>query len=68
MRIAPIERFEDAGLHPAMAMNIELAQYKIPTPIQKYCIPAITKGYDVIGIAQTGKASPIIEDQLPFIG
>ncbi|ROW10604.1 hypothetical protein VMCG_01907 [Cytospora schulzeri] len=54
VRIAPIKSFEDAGLHPAMAKNVELAQYKVPTPIQKYCIPAITAGHDVIGIAQTG--------------
>ncbi|ROW16435.1 hypothetical protein VPNG_02845 [Cytospora leucostoma] len=54
VRIAPIMRFEDAGLHPAMAKNVELSQYKLPTPIQKYCIPAITAGHDVIGIAQTG--------------
>lgn len=55
VRIVPIKSFEDAGLHPAMAKNVELAQYKVPTPIQKFCIPAITAGHDVIGIAQTGK-------------
>jgi len=38
-----------------MLKNVELAGYKLPTPIQRYCIPAIHKGYDVIGIAQTGE-------------
>lgn len=54
VRIVPIQRFEDAGLHPAMAKNIELCGYKIPTAIQKYCLPAVKQGHDVIGIAQTG--------------
>ncbi|KAL1872340.1 hypothetical protein Daus18300_004310 [Diaporthe australafricana] len=54
IQIIPIMRFGEAGLHPAMEKNIELAQYRIPTPIQKYCLPAINQGHDVIGIAQTG--------------
>lgn len=59
-------RFEDAGLHPAMAKNVELCQYKTPTPIQKYCLPAIRDGHDVIGIAQTGKISPLLNDVQPL--
>lgn len=55
IQIHPIMRFTEAGLHPAMAKNVELSQYRLPTPIQKYCLPAITRGHDVIGIAQTGK-------------
>ncbi|KAK2600900.1 hypothetical protein N8I77_010401 [Diaporthe amygdali] len=54
IQIHPIMRFTEAGLHPAMAKNVELSQYRLPTPIQKYCLPAITRGHDVIGIAQTG--------------
>ncbi|KAI1259857.1 P-loop containing nucleoside triphosphate hydrolase protein [Xylariaceae sp. FL1019] len=53
-RIVPITHFKDAGLHPAMLKNVELAGYKMPTPIQRYCIPAIKMGYDLIAIAQTG--------------
>lgn len=55
VRIQPIARFEDAGLHPVMLKNVQLCGYNAPTPIQKYCLPAIGLGYDVIGIAQTGK-------------
>lgn len=55
MQIHPIARFSEAGLHPAMMKNIELSLYHLPTPIQRYCIPAISRGHDVIGIAQTGK-------------
>ncbi|KAB5547177.1 P-loop containing nucleoside triphosphate hydrolase protein [Coniochaeta sp. 2T2.1] len=54
VRVDPIKKFEDAGLHPVMLRNVQLCGYQVPTPIQKYCIPAIRLGYDVIGIAQTG--------------
>ncbi|KAK3311350.1 P-loop containing nucleoside triphosphate hydrolase protein [Chaetomium strumarium] len=53
-RVEPIATFKDAGLHPVMLRNVELAGYELPTPIQRYCLPAIHLGYDVIGIAQTG--------------
>ncbi|KAK4145337.1 P-loop containing nucleoside triphosphate hydrolase protein [Dichotomopilus funicola] len=53
-RVQPIATFKDAGLHPAMLKNVQLAGYDVPTPIQRYCLPAIHLGYDVIGIAQTG--------------
>lgn len=55
VRINPVMKFQDAGLHPVTLRNVELAGYQVPTPIQKYCIPAIKLGHDVIGIAQTGK-------------
>ncbi|KAG6010965.1 hypothetical protein E4U43_008519 [Claviceps pusilla] len=53
-RIKPICNFRDAGLHPVMLENIELMGYDFPTPIQKYTIPSMLQGHDVIGIAQTG--------------
>ncbi|KAI1823686.1 P-loop containing nucleoside triphosphate hydrolase protein [Xylaria intraflava] len=53
-RIQPIGSFKDAGLHPAMLRNVELMGYKTPTPIQRYCIPTIKLGYDLLAIAQTG--------------
>lgn len=55
VQISPVRAFADAGLHPVMLQNISLAGYRNPTPIQKYTIPAIVQGRDVIGIAQTGK-------------
>lgn len=54
-RLEPIYSFETAGLHPLMLKNVQMSGYMAPTPIQKYCIPAIGMGYDVIAIAQTGK-------------
>ena len=43
-----------------MLDNVRLCQYKVPTPIQAYCLPAIGTGLDVIGHAQTGVSSPHI--------
>ncbi|ODA78721.1 hypothetical protein RJ55_06103 [Drechmeria coniospora] len=54
VKINPIRSFKDSGLHPVMMENVELSGYDCPTPIQKYTIPAMLQGYDVIGIAQTG--------------
>ncbi|KAF9768402.1 hypothetical protein IL306_014300 [Fusarium sp. DS 682] len=53
-KIDPIPSFKEAGIHPAMLENIELCGYEHPTPIQKFTIPSILTGHDVIGIAQTG--------------
>lgn len=54
VKINPIRSFKDAGLHPVLLENIELSGYDNPTPIQKYTIPSMLQGYDVIGVAQTG--------------
>lgn len=62
VKINPITSFADAGLHPVMLENVRLAGYTHPTPIQKFTIPAIVQGRDVIGIAQTGKPPDPIED------
>ncbi|PHH71212.1 hypothetical protein CDD80_5438 [Ophiocordyceps camponoti-rufipedis] len=54
VKIDPIRSFQGAGLHPCIEENVKLSGYDTPTPIQKYTIPSIIQGYDVIGIAQTG--------------
>ncbi|KAF4626771.1 hypothetical protein G7Y89_g11387 [Cudoniella acicularis] len=54
IRINPVRKFEDAGLHPVMLENVKLAGYDVPTPIQQYCLPTIFKGHDLIACAQTG--------------
>ncbi|KAI9163282.1 ATP-dependent RNA helicase ded1 [Paramyrothecium foliicola] len=54
VKISPIQSFRDAGLHPVMLENVGLSGYDNPTPIQKYTIPSILSGHDVIGVAQTG--------------
>lgn len=60
-RIKPVFSFDNAGLHPAMRRNVELAGYKTPTPIQQYCLPAIKQGHDMIAIAQTGRKYPVMQ-------
>ncbi|GJC82897.1 ATP-dependent RNA helicase ded1 [Colletotrichum liriopes] len=54
IRVEPVHSYKDAGLHPVMMENVELAGYDAPTPIQKYTMPAIHKGLDVVAVAQTG--------------
>ncbi|KAM0556885.1 hypothetical protein ACHAPJ_005558 [Fusarium lateritium] len=53
-KIEPIRTFKDGGIHPVMLENIALCGFDTPTPIQKFTIPSIIQGHDVIGIAQTG--------------
>lgn len=55
IRIDPVRTFEDAGLHPAMLENVKLAGYELCTPVQAYTLPAISKGYDIVACAQTGR-------------
>nr|XP_036588886.1 DEAD/DEAH box helicase [Colletotrichum truncatum]KAF6800528.1 DEAD/DEAH box helicase [Colletotrichum truncatum] len=56
IRVKPIQAYKDGGLHPVMLENIELSGYDAPTPIQKYTIPAIHMGLDVVAVAQTGSS------------
>jgi ATP-dependent RNA helicase RhlE len=46
--------FSTLGLGPPILRAIRDAGYAEPTPIQTRAVPAIMKGGDVIGIAQTG--------------
>ncbi|CAI2188098.1 10443_t:CDS:2, partial [Funneliformis geosporum] len=52
--IAPISSFDEANLHSSMKDVVRLARYSIPTPVQKYSIPIITEGKDLMACAQTG--------------
>lgn len=54
--VTPIYKWEDAGLHPVMLENIKLCNYKTPTAIQGYTVPAVLTGHDVVAISQTGKS------------
>ncbi|KAJ3183522.1 DEAD-box ATP-dependent RNA helicase [Geranomyces variabilis] len=50
----PLDEF-DAGLHQGLRWVIrELATYKTPTPVQRYALPLIYAGRDVLASAQTG--------------
>jgi ATP-dependent RNA helicase DDX3X len=46
--------FDELSLHPTIRRNIELMNYKRPTPIQRYAIPLALGGDDLMCCAQTG--------------
>ena len=46
--------FSDLNIETKLKKSIELADFKIPTPIQKQSIPFSLEGKDVLGTAQTG--------------
>ncbi|XP_063685589.1 ATP-dependent RNA helicase glh-1-like [Bolinopsis microptera] len=55
--IKPIKGFNELNLDENMQLNIvgrSRCGFKVPTPIQRYALPIIIKGFDVMGCAQTG--------------
>jgi len=52
--IKPIEKFEDVLESKLLLGNCKKLGYAEMTPIQKWAIPAIMDGHDIIGCAQTG--------------
>jgi len=50
----PVLTFSNPPLDPHLLTNIELARYKMPTPVQKYSIPIVMGGRDLMACAQTG--------------
>ncbi|MCO6452413.1 MAG: DEAD/DEAH box helicase, partial [Caldilineales bacterium] len=48
------EQFNDLGLRAQLLQTVAELGYETPTPIQSAIIPAMLKGEDVIGQAQTG--------------
>ncbi|KAL7272131.1 DEAD-box ATP-dependent RNA helicase [Rhizina undulata] len=50
----PVTQFTSPPLDNHLLTNIELAHYKSPTPVQKYSIPIVMGGRDLMACAQTG--------------
>jgi ATP-dependent RNA helicase DDX3X len=50
----PVLKFTNPPLDDHLLNNIELAHYKVPTPVQKYSIPIVMGGRDLMACAQTG--------------
>mmetsp|Transcript_1642 Transcript_1642/g.3369 ORF Transcript_1642/g.3369 Transcript_1642/m.3369 type:complete len:569 (+) Transcript_1642:13-1719(+) len=46
--------FEDVDLGPILKRTVELARYTKPTPVQRYAIPTLLAGRDLMACAQTG--------------
>ena len=50
----PIASFDDLHFPPSLQHNLSLAHYSKPTPVQKYALPCLLQGRDVMACAQTG--------------
>ncbi|PTB68015.1 DEAD-domain-containing protein [Trichoderma citrinoviride] len=50
----PVHQFTTPPLDEHLCRNIEMARYKVPTPVQKYSIPIVMGGRDLMACAQTG--------------
>jgi ATP-dependent RNA helicase RhlE len=50
----PQARFSELGLLPELVEAVAACGYDTPTPIQAQSIPELLKGFDLLGIAQTG--------------
>ncbi|WFD43865.1 RNA helicase [Malassezia psittaci] len=50
----PITEFAHPPVDEHLISNIRLARYTTPTPVQKYSIPIVGAGRDLMGCAQTG--------------
>lgn len=55
-----IENFETCINIPKLLENINKCKFKKPTPIQKYTIPIILSGKDLMAAAQTGSGKTVI--------
>ncbi|CAG8585582.1 39008_t:CDS:2 [Gigaspora margarita] len=49
-----VSNFTCPPLDEHLLSNIDLARYSVPTPVQKYSIPIVTAGRDLMACAQTG--------------
>ncbi|KAF7323926.1 hypothetical protein MKEN_00614100 [Mycena kentingensis (nom. inval.)] len=50
----PVSTFTSPPLDPVLLENIGYARYTNPTPVQKYSIPIVAAGRDLMACAQTG--------------
>lgn len=48
----PVYAFTTPPLDPVLIENISYARYTVPTPVQKYSIPIIAAGRDLMACAQ----------------
>ena len=57
-----ISSFEECNFFLTTKENIDLCHYTRPTPVQKYSIPLILKGRDLMACAQTGSGKTVCLD------
>lgn len=64
---SPVTAFENAGLGSLLLRNVRRSGYTNLTPVQKYSLPAVMEGRDLMACAQTGSGKtagfllPILE-------
>ena len=65
----PVENFLTCGLGPIITENVKLANYTVPTPVQKWAVPIIHAGRDIMSCAQTGsgKTAAFLMPMLRFV-
>ena len=51
--------FEEAGFNDVVMENLRKAKYAKPTPVQKWAIPSILEGRDIMSCAQTGSGKTV---------
>jgi ATP-dependent RNA helicase DDX3X len=54
-----ITSFDDIKLTEIIRSNVKMARYDKPTPVQKYAIPIILSGRDLMSCAQTGSGKTV---------
>lgn len=54
-----ISTFQSSGLSEILLKNLNNCNYTTPTPIQKYALPIIMNGRDMIASAQTGSGKTV---------
>ena len=54
-----ISAFEQCGFSETTLRNVKLCNYTKPTPVQKYAIPIVMAGRDLMACAQTGSGKTV---------
>lgn len=53
-QVTPVSLFTEMDIHNSLLSNIAKCSYHTATPIQKYAIPLVLCGLDILAAAQTG--------------
>jgi probable ATP-dependent RNA helicase DDX4 len=54
-----IDTFDECNFYPTTKENIDKCNYTRPTPVQKYAIPIVMSGRDLMSCAQTGSGKTV---------
>ena len=54
-----IQTFDECNFYGEVYNNVRKCRYHRPTPVQKYAIPIITAGRDLMACAQTGSGKTV---------